>query len=206
MSRRPRYPTVRLPAALEPFDSAVDDWFEKHLRRHRSADLVMYSASAVGDHGIVWLALAGVQARRRQQSGQPWAPAFLRVAVGIGIESVVVNGPVKWMFRRPRPAHAGPRPMHLRQPRTNSFPSGHATAAFFGAALLREDDPAWPLYYALAVIVAASRIHVRIHHTSDVIGGVVIGLVLGEMVRHFVPLTGADGSGMTDQGAALKGS
>ena len=83
------------------------------------------------------------------------------------------------MFRRTRPVHVGPRPLHLRQPRTSSFPSGHATAAFFGAALLRDDDRLAPLYYAIAVIVAASRVHVKIHHASDVIGGIALGVGLG---------------------------
>jgi undecaprenyl-diphosphatase len=189
MSHPPRYPTVPIPAAFEAFDSAVDEWFDTHLRSHRSVDLVMYSATAVGDHGLLWLALAGLQARRRRRDGADWGPAFVRVAAGLGIESLVVNGPVKWMFRRTRPVHAGPRPLHLRQPRTSSFPSGHAAAAFFGAALLRDDDPVWPVYYVLAVIVAASRVHVRIHHASDVIGGILTGIALGELVRRMVPVT-----------------
>ena len=207
MSRRPRFPKVPVPTAFEPFDAAVDEWFEKHLRGRRSVDTVMYGASAVGDHGIVWLALAGVQAARRHQLGQDWVRPFLRVSIGLGVESIVVNGPVKWMFRRTRPVHTDPRPMHLRQPRTSSFPSGHATAAFFGAALLRDDDPVWPVYYALAVIVAASRIHVRIHHASDVIGGVVTGIALGELVRRLVPIEPpahpSDGMGGSGTGGAV---
>lgn len=188
MSRLPRFPKVPVPAAFEPFDTAVDDWFEAHMRGRRGIDTLMYGASAVGDHGIVWLALAAVQAARRRGLGQEWTRPYLRVAIGLGLESIVVNGPVKWMFRRTRPVHTDPRPMHLRQPRTSSFPSGHATAAFFGAALLRDDDPVWPLYYGLAVIVAASRVHVRIHHASDVIGGVITGIALGALVRRMVPL------------------
>ena len=93
------------------------------------------------------------------------------------------------MFRRTRPVHHGPRPHSLRQPRTSSFPSGHATAAFFGAAILGDGDPAWAaLYYAVAVVVSASRVHVRIHHASDVIGGVKIGVALGEVGRRVLPL------------------
>lgn len=179
---------IPIPRAFEPLDSAAEIFFDRHLRNSRAVDVVMYSASAVGDHGVVWLALAGVQAARRAQSGAAWRRRFTRVAVGLAVESVVVNGPVKLLFRRSRPDHEGPRPMHLRQPRTSSFPSGHAAAAFFGAALLRDDDRAWPIYYALAVVVASSRIHVRIHHASDVIGGVVTGVVLGEALRKLVPV------------------
>lgn len=188
MTSRPRLPTIPIPAAFEPFDSMVDDWFEGRLRHRRGPDAVMYAASALGDHGLLWLILAGIRALRRRHVGREWIRPFLRVSIGLAVESVVVNGPVKLMFRRTRPVYEGPRPLHLRTPRTSSFPSGHAAAAFFGAALLRDDDPVWPVYYVLAVIVAASRIHVRIHHASDVIGGVITGVALGEAVRRAVPL------------------
>ncbi|HUJ66698.1 MAG TPA: phosphatase PAP2 family protein, partial [Acidimicrobiales bacterium] len=131
------------------------------------------------------LGLALLQAGRNRGD---WRRPLLRAAAGLGIESALVNGPVKWLFRRTRPVHHGPRPMPLRQPRTSSFPSGHATAAFFGAALLRDDDPIWPLYYVISVIVAASRVHVRIHHASDVMGGIAIGVLLGEVTRRLVPV------------------
>ena len=192
-------PAVPIPPGFERFDDVVDRWFEDHLRGRPVPDAVMYGATAVGDHGIVWLALAVIQAVRREDE---WRRPFLRAAAGLGVESALVNGPVKWMFRRTRPVFEGPRPRNLRQPRTSSFPSGHATAAFFGAALLRDDDSWWPLYYAVAVVVAASRIHVKIHHASDVIGGVIIGVLLGELARHMVPIGSAARAGSADVGGA----
>jgi undecaprenyl-diphosphatase len=177
--------TVPIPSGLDRFDLAVDDWFEAHLRGHPAVDRLMYAASAVGDHGIIWLALAVLQASR---SPEKWQPRFLRTAAGLGIESILVNGPVKWLFRRTRPVHEGPRPLHLRTPLTSSFPSGHASSAFFGAAVLGDGDPWWPLYYALAIVVASSRIHVKIHHGSDVVAGAAIGAVLGELARRLVPV------------------
>lgn len=181
-------PPIPLPEGgrLSAFDATVDDWAERHLRDKPAIDRVMYTASAWGDHGNLWLVLATLQAARLPRD---WRRPLLRAAIGLALESALVNGPVKWMFRRTRPEHAGTRPMHLRIPRTSSFPSGHATAAFFGAALLSDGDPSWrPLYYAIAVIVAASRVHVRIHHTSDVVGGVLIGITLGRIALHLVPL------------------
>lgn len=188
-------PTVPIPKAFDRFDSMVDSWFEEHLRGRPVADLVMYGASALGDHGVIWLMLAGAQAARRSRNGQPWRRRLVTTSAALGLESALVNGPVKWMFRRTRPVHEGPRPRTLRQPRTSSFPSGHATAAFFGAALLREDDPVWPLYYAVAVVVAASRVHVKIHHASDVTGGILIGVGLGEIARRVIPRVTPGGAG-----------
>jgi membrane-associated phospholipid phosphatase len=171
---------------IERFDQAVDDFFARHLRGRPAIDRVFYAASALGDHGIIWLILAAVRGMRSRDN---WHAA-IRAAAGIGAESALINGPVKWLFRRERPVHEGDRPFPLRQPRTSSFPSGHATSAFLGAALLSEDDHWWPVYYAIAVVVAASRVHVKIHHASDVVGGMVIGAALGEISRRVAPLPG----------------
>ena len=167
------------------FDEWVDDFFDRRFRGRPWADHVFYGATAVGDHGTIWLILAAIRGLRAEDN---WHAA-LRAAAGIGIESVLVNGPVKWMFRRERPVHVGDRPRPLRQPRTSSFPSGHATSAFCAAALLSDGDPQLaPLYYALALLVAWSRVHVRIHHASDVVAGILIGAALGEAARRLAPL------------------
>jgi undecaprenyl-diphosphatase len=108
-----------------------------------------------------------------------WGDAA-RLSGALGIESILVNQGIKRLFRRARPVHNGDRPLHLRTPLTSSFPSGHASSAFCAAAILTGQQPSWwPLWYLLAIVVAASRIHVRIHHASDVAGGVVVGTALG---------------------------
>jgi membrane-associated phospholipid phosphatase len=100
-----------------------------------------------------------------------------------------VNIGVKSLFRRSRPVVEVPRPLPLRIPLTSSFPSGHATSAFCAATLLADGDPHLaPLYYGAATIVALSRIHVQIHHASDVAGGVAIGLILGQIGKRIAPL------------------
>ena len=165
----------------ERFDRAADAAFDR-LRGNPVADAVMYGASAVGDHGLVWLVLAGLRAARERDRAEA-----VRVTAIMAAESAIVNGGIKSLFRRVRPVVDVPRPFHLRIPRTSSFPSGHATSAFCAAAVLSEGDRAWPAYYALAAVVAASRVHVRIHHASDVVAGVAVGAVLGRLARRIWP-------------------
>jgi membrane-associated phospholipid phosphatase len=191
---------VPIPDGVDRADAAIDEWFDCHLRGRPAVDGLMYAASALGDHGLLWLILALIQAGRRRGDGQR---RLLRASAGLGIESALVNGPVKWMFRRTRPAHPGPRPLPLRRPRTSSFPSGHASSAFFGAALLRDGDRLWPIYYAAAILVAASRVHVKIHHASDVVGGIATGIVLGELARRLVPIGSRTARG--DDGPVSRG-
>lgn len=173
-------------ARVADFDREVDRFFDDHLRGRPTADRLFYAASALGDHGLIWFMLATLRGLR---SGEH-LPAAVRTAVGVAVESVVVNGPVKLLFRRSRPVHHGLRPLPLRTPRTSSFPSGHATSAFCAASLLSENDPFWPLYYAIALAVAWSRVHVKIHHASDVAAGIAIGAVMGHLGRRLSPLHG----------------
>ena len=171
---------------VNDFDNAVDNAFGQ-LRGNEAADRLFYGASAIGDHGMLWLLLAAVRALR----GKRHRRAAVRVAVGVGVESFLVNIVIKSFFRRTRPQvhDAFVHPLKFRKPRTSSFPSGHATSAFTAATLLADGDPALaPAYYGAAVVVAASRVYVKIHHASDVIAGVGIGLVLGRIGKRLFPL------------------
>lgn len=170
---------------IADFDNAVDRQFDR-LRGNPVADRVFYGASALGEHGLIWLILGALRGLRSEHD---WKAA-VRVGGGVMVESAVVNLGVKSLFRRTRPPWEVSRPLPLRRPRTSSFPSGHATSAFTAAALLSEDDPLWPLYYATAVVVASSRVYVKIHHASDVVGGVALGMVMGRIGRRLVPLPG----------------
>jgi undecaprenyl-diphosphatase len=110
-----------------------------------------------------------------------------RLSAALGVESILVNQGVKRLFKRGRPVFEGTRPHRLRTPSTTSFPSGHASAAFFAAAILSGQDRRHSLlWYGLASTVALSRPYVHIHHASDMVGGAVIGYVLGRVARTVV--------------------
>jgi undecaprenyl-diphosphatase len=79
-------------------------------------------------------------------------------------------------------------PLPFRQPLSSSFPSGHATAAFCAATLLADKQRRGLIYYAIALVVAVSRIHTKIHHASDVVGGIAIGAILGRVAKRVFPL------------------
>ena len=169
--------------AAKHFDHRVDSAFDR-LRGVPVVDRVFYAASELGDFSLIWFLLGGIRALRCEDS---WR-AMRRVGVALGAESLFVNLVVKSMFRRTRPQVTFDRPLRLRIPKTSSFPSGHATSAFSAAPLLAEDDPWAPLYYLVGAVVAVSRVHVKIHHASDVVAGAALGLVLGYGVRRLVPL------------------
>jgi undecaprenyl-diphosphatase len=167
----------------------VSAWVEE---RHTPArDRLFYGLSSAADHSLLWFALGAARAVRRGRAG-----IALRLAAAMAVESALTNGLVKGAFGRVRPpahpAHpeTGPLPLGMRRPVTSSFPSGHATAAFTAAGLLAPGSPraVRPLWYALAVLVAGSRVYVRMHHASDVLAGAALGIVLGRFARAVLPL------------------
>jgi undecaprenyl-diphosphatase len=158
------------------FDDRVDALLEP-LRNKKLVVVVFTVASAVGDFGLLWhligfLRAIGSTARLQQ------AVVF---SILIGVESLLLNQGIKRLFRRTRPTERGDARFTLRKPRTSSFPSGHSSSAFFSALVLTTMTP-WPwwiLFYFFAVTIATSRVGVRIHHASDVIGGAIVGTTMG---------------------------
>ena len=97
----------------------------------------------------------------------------------------MVSGLLKAELGRDRPPLARPDPEPLvRLPATHSFPSGHATVSFACATVLALAVPRlrWPLF-ALAALIAFSRVYVGVHYPLDVIAGAVLGVAVGLVVR-----------------------
>jgi undecaprenyl-diphosphatase len=176
-------PPPWLREAVDELDRRADAALDR-LRGNPVADRVMYAATEVGDFGLIWLLLGTAKGLRSDRD----AADAVRIAAVLGVESVLVNGVIKSFFRRERPEWEQERSYKIRKPRSSSFPSGHASSAFTAAAMLSQSTPRLrPAWYAAAVVVATSRAHVRIHHASDVLGGVATGIVLGRIATRVWP-------------------
>jgi undecaprenyl-diphosphatase len=179
----------RVLAAVRTLDDRVDAWVEGH--RGARLDPLFYRLSSAADHGLLWTVLG---AARSARVGDP-APG-LRLGAAMAVESALTNGPIKACFRRIRPPHQpdGGLPYGMHRPRTSAFPSGHATSAFTAATLLSQGTNLGPLYFALAGLVASSRVYTRMHHASDVLAGAALGLAFGHVAKRLLPMHPRSGS------------
>lgn len=176
------HPAARLIRAFDQtVDKSIDRW------RRPALDRVLYPLSSAADHSLLWAALGAV----RQATGRGRPGSAVRLIGVLAVESAVTNGLIKLVFHRVRPARdpadTGALPFGLRRPVTSAFPSGHATSAFTAAAYLAKDDPLGPAYSLLALAVAFSRVYVRLHHASDVLFGVLLGMAFGRVARRLAP-------------------
>lgn len=154
----------------------------------RAVDLVMLGLPWLGTNLTLLPIIAGFSAwlwfkrRRRDLAAQ------LMITV---VGSLIMNAVLKDVFNRPRPelwAHRG-------QYQWASYPSGHAivgVSVIFTVAvmLLRERGWRWPALAAATLLVVNlySRLYLGVHWPTDVIGGLIIGVLwLGVTQYAFAP-------------------
>jgi membrane-associated phospholipid phosphatase len=161
------------------FDDMVDGVFAP-LRGKPRVDRAAALVSNLADYGFVWVVVALVKGRRR-------GPDRRRTVMALGaagLSSLAVSRAAKSVVARQRPdEHVVAT---VRTPTTSSFPSGHTLAAFCTAFVLVDEGAQTAAAVGFASAVAASRVHLRAHHASDVVGGAVIGSMLGLGLRPIV--------------------
>lgn len=100
------------------------------------------------------------------------------LALGITLSDQICNSVLKPLIGRMRPCNTLEN-VHLLIGCTKafSFPSSHATNIFTGMSIFSFVYPRlkFPLY-AVAVLVAYSRVYVGVHYPFDVVAGTVLGI------------------------------
>jgi membrane-associated phospholipid phosphatase len=99
------------------------------------------------------------------------------------LDSLIVAGVLKEVFRRNRPDEQDPGKFWGGG---TSFPSGHAIQMWSIASLLAHEYPHKPVVavtaYSLATVVSAARIAAQKHFASDVVAGGLMGWFIGRYV------------------------
>jgi len=161
----------------------MDDAVYRAVERTRTPvmDAPLRHVSGLANHSKLWLAIAAALFAFGGRSGRR---AAVSGAVAIGVNSFVVNIPLKAMARRARPARGTENDLearHVRMPTSRSFPSGHSASAFAFATTVAAFMPELGLpLRGLAAAVAYSRVHTGVHYPGDVVVGSLVGMAIGE--------------------------
>lgn len=166
-------------AELQRLDLAVYRAIEQ--TRTPAIDVPLRQASSMANQSKLWFAIAAFLFVFGGRSGRR---AALTGSAAIGLNSFLVNLPLKAIARRPRPERTATDDLHerhLKMPTTRSFPSGHSASAFAFATAVSSFKPELGLgLRGLATVVAYSRIHCGVHYPGDVLVGSLIGTAVGE--------------------------
>lgn len=170
--------------------ATIDDRVTIWIATHRWAPLndLFVGLGTIEKLGAVWIVLSLVFALAERR-GVRTALAFAAFTALVTFVADSASFGVKDLITRPRPfvTHRQIHPLYTVH--SSSFPAGHAATAFAGAVVLSWFARRWtPLFVALAVAVAFSRVYVGDHYVGDVLGGAFLGALVALVAILVLPV------------------
>ncbi len=140
-------------------------------------DKILAFITSLGNAGIIWIVLAVVLLilPKTRKTG-------IIVAAALLMDLVLCNLILKNLVARVRPYDVNTAiAILIKKPLDFSFPSGHTAASFAAmtALFLAKMKKAWIAALVLAVLIAFSRLYFYVHYPTDVLGGIVVGILSG---------------------------
>ena len=157
------------------FEFAILDFIQKYMTSP-IFDKIMIFITTMGNAGAVWIVLSLLM-----MCSKKYRKVGFMLALGL-IGSLVIGNLIL------KPSIARLRPFQLREginlliapPHDFSFPSGHTLASFISCSILLMNDRKKGIAsLVLAVLIAFSRLYLYVHFPTDILGGIVLGVVIG---------------------------
>ena len=138
-------------------------------------DFVMPLISKLGNGGIIWLVLSWLLCVFPK-----YRKAGVTMLTALALDVLLCNVMLKPLVGRMRPftVNTGME-LLINAPKDFSFPSGHTAASFAAAfALLFVKNKLWIPSMILASLIAFSRLYLYVHYPTDVLAGILLGLIV----------------------------
>ncbi len=167
---------------MNQFELGILDFIWKNLH-NALFDVVLPIITHLGDAGIFWIALALVFIIIKKTR-----PLGVAMGIALILDLLCCNLILKPIVHRIRPYTLNPDMLdkikaliHADPPSDYSFPSGHTAASFASccALLFKKNFKFGIPATIIAILIAFSRLYLYIHFPTDVLGGIVVGIVVG---------------------------
>lgn len=147
-------------------------------------DKCMIAITSLGNAGIIWivLAIALLIYPKTRKTGVILAAALI-------VDVILCNGILKNLVARTRPFDVNTTvQLIVARPHDYSFPSGHTAASFASVAALymAGEKKGWKIALVVAILIAFSRLYLYVHYPTDVLGGIVFGIISGVLGYYIV--------------------
>lgn len=158
---------------LNNFDNLIL-LFIKNNMHGNIMDKVMVIITSLGNGGAIWIIICGaliINKKYRKIGIMALGALILSAILGEGI--------LKHVVQRIRPSADIPViNMLITKPLSYSFPSGHSASSFAVAGVLSKYFKKYaPGFLGLASLIAFSRLYLYVHYPTDVIAGMILGLI-----------------------------
>lgn len=137
--------------------------------------------TTLGNYGEVWIIIILLFMIKKETR-----KIAMFAVVALLLEVIVVEEVLKPIFIRERPFVVNPIPLIIKEPSGYSFPSGHAASAFAVTFFLFLNNVRFKnTLLILAGLMAFSRLYVYVHYPTDVLAGILIGMMIAVLINYF---------------------
>ncbi|WP_309452169.1 phosphatase PAP2 family protein [Clostridium sp.] len=139
----------------------------------------MPKITILGNLGIIWIVMAVALLLDK-----PYRIIGNYVLITLIISTAIGEGIVKHLVRRFRPFNKiNDVKLLIKKPLTYSFPSGHTLSSFAVASVLSVFFTEYAvIFIGIAFLIALSRIYLYVHYPTDVIGGIIFGILCSKLI------------------------
>lgn len=147
-------------------------------------DDLMCFITKLGNAGAIWILLTVILLiiPKTRKSG-------VIVMIALAIDVILCNVILKNLVARVRPFDVNTMiTLLIPKPYDYSFPSGHTAASFATVAALffAGEQKIWKCTLVLAVLIAFSRLYLYMHYPTDILGGIIVGIVAGYAAKRII--------------------
>lgn len=130
----------------------------------------------LGEGGLIWIALGLCLIAYKKTR---WVGISVLLALLFSL--LVGNVTLKPLVARPRPCWRNPLVnLLIQNPKDYSFPSGHSLSSFAAAmAIFMNHRKMGVAALLFAFIMGCTRLYFYVHYPTDVLAGMLFGLILG---------------------------
>lgn len=163
-------------------DFAILDFIQYYIKND-ILDIPMKYITMIGDFAIIWIVIAVLLLL--QKSKRKYGVMMVMALV---FSLVICNIILKPTFERIRPFDVNNEifdTLLIKPPTDYSFPSGHTLASFACVAiLLYYNKKRGTFWFVIASLIAFSRVYLYVHYPTDIIVGVILGLIIGNISKN----------------------
>ncbi|WP_027624919.1 phosphatase PAP2 family protein [Clostridium lundense] len=166
------------------FDNYILLVIRKYLQ-NKYLDILMPIITIMGNLGLIWILVAfGLLLNKT------YTVIGQIVLITLVISTIIGEGVVKHLVRRIRPCnYVNDIKLLIAKPVSYSFPSGHTLSSFAVAEVLSVYFNEYSfIFIGIAFSIALSRLYLYVHYPTDVIAGIILGLLCSKLV--FIILQG----------------
>jgi undecaprenyl-diphosphatase len=163
---------------LQGIDIKVLDMLNKKFR-YAFLDKIMPIITALGNGGLIWIMISIYMINMGNYTTEGYM-----IFTSLAVTTIIGEGIIKHLIKRARPfVNLIENKLLISKPLSYSFPSGHTASSFAVTGVFFTINNNWSiLVLILASLIAFSRIYLNVHYPTDVVTGIILGLLCSKLV------------------------